>query len=238
MSENFRSNGAKKIAGDEHICALKNPPPIKKRLIAIYDALLNHFGYRHWWPGDSPFEIIVGAILTQNTAWKNVEKAIDNLKRKKLLSPKRMQQVETELLAELIRPAGYYNQKARKLKAFLNVLFENYCGSLDELFKLDTPKLRSELLSIWGIGEETADSIILYAAFKPTFVVDAYTKRILTRKGIVDNDAKYADIKQLFESNLERNIKLFNDYHAQFVALGKNICQKVPICGKCPIRSL
>lgn len=230
MSKGLNSEGV--------ICAPNSPAPIKKRLIVIYDALLNHFGYRNWWPGDTPFEIIVGAILTQNTAWTNVERAINNLKKHGLLEPKRMQRVKLELLAELIKPAGYYNQKAKKLKAFLKVLFNEYDGSLEKLFKLDILSMRQKLLSIWGIGEETADSIILYAAKKPTFVVDAYTKRILIRKGIVQKNAHYHEIKELFESNLEHDVKLFNDYHAQFVALGKNFCRKTPFCTNCPIRTL
>lgn len=220
------------------VCAPKASTPLKKRLIAIYNALFEHFGYRNWWPGDSPFEVIVGAILTQNTAWTNVERAIDNLKGQGLLEPKRMYQADLESLAELVKPTGYFNQKAKKLKAFLKVLFTEYGGSLDKLFELDIFTMRRELLAIWGIGEETADSIILYAAEKPTFVVDAYTKRIFTRKGIVQNNARYSDIKELFECNIKREVKLFNDYHAQLVALGKSFCRKTPLCADCPIRAL
>ena len=206
--------------------------------MAIYEALLAHFGHRNWWPGDEPFEIVVGAILTQNTAWKNVEKAIAALKERGLLDPKRMLETPTDELAALIRPSGYFNQKAKKLKAFLNFLFERHRGRLDELFELDVEDMREQLLGVWGIGKETADSIILYAANKLTFVIDAYTKRILVRKGIVDADATYDEMKELFERNLPADVGLYNDYHAQLVALGKTYCTTRPRCEACPIRDL
>jgi len=223
----------------EHaICAPKSPLPTNRRLAAIYDALLAHFGHRNWWPGETPFEVVVGAILTQNTAWKNVELAISNLKGRGLLTPKRLYEADISTLAELIKPTGYFNQKAKKLKAFSDFLSDNYNGSLEALFSQNAEELRRELLGVWGIGYETADSIILYAANKLTFVIDAYTKRILVRKGIVDEGASYEYMKQLFERNLPEDVELYNDYHAQLVALGKNICRPRPTCDACPIREL
>src|SRR3972149_12314300 len=154
---------------------------LSNTLEKIYKKLFTAFGPQRWWPGDTPFEVIVGAILTQNTAWKNVEKAIHNLKKAKVLQSKKMHDLSERELAKLIRPAGYFNIKAKRLKYFLNYLFDNYGGSLNRMFKKRTDALRRELLQVNGIGPETADSILLYAGNHPVFVVDAYTKRIFSR---------------------------------------------------------
>ncbi|MEE9604178.1 MAG: endonuclease III domain-containing protein, partial [Candidatus Scalindua sp.] len=157
-------------------------------LLDIYDRLFKYFGKQHWWPGDTDFEIIVGAILTQNTNWGNVEKAIKNLKEAKVFIPRKLYEIDIQELAELIRPSGYFNVKAKSIKHFIELLFLKYNGSLPKMFKQDYDKLREELLSINGIGRETADSILLYAAQKPTFVIDAYTKRVLVRHELIPED--------------------------------------------------
>jgi len=212
---------------------------MRELLKKIYEILYNAFGEMHWWPGESQFEIIVGAILTQNTSWSNVEKAIDNLKAKNLLTPFAMNKLPKEKLAQLIKPSGFYIQKAEKLKHFLDFLFSRYSGSLDRLSKKPLFPLRKELLEIFGIGKETADSILLYALNKPIFVVDAYTKRILVRHRIIDEKADYDTIQRLFMENLESDVKLFNNYHAILVKLGKELCKKTkPLCEKCPLLEL
>lgn len=209
-----------------------------KQLVDVYNRLFAHFGAQHWWPGDSDFEIIVSAILTQNTSWSNVEKAVANLKRARLLTPTALKRVPLARLARLIRPSGYFNLKAKKLKAFVHFLFDQHRGtrSVSHLFKLDTHTLRTELLAVYGIGPETADSIILYAARQPIFVVDAYTRRIFARLGFSRDDASYAELQSLFMTHLPHDTKLFNEYHALIVALGKSICVKrAPRCAKCPL---
>lgn len=200
----------------------------------VYDKLFKAFGPQHWWPGETDFEICTGAILTQNTSWKNVEKAIDNLKSNKLLSFEALKKVEDKKLALLIKPSGYYNQKAKKLKNFINHIAKYYDGSLEKLFKSKT--LREELLSINGIGPETADSMILYAANKPIFVVDAYTKRIFSRLGY--KQQSYEEFQKLFMENLTKDAKMFNEYHALLVNLGKNFCRKKPLCQECPLNKM
>jgi len=201
-----------------------------------YSILYRHFGPQHWWPGDTPFEITVGAILTQNTNWGNVEKAISNLKRAVVLRPRKLYALPEKKLAGLIRPSGYFNIKAKRLRAFLTLLCNRYGGSLKRMFRLPLQELREELLSINGIGEETADSIILYAADKPTFVVDAYTRRILSRHGLCSPDAGYAAVKDIFESRLKPDVKMFNEYHALLVRLGKVFCRpRNPFCAECPL---
>jgi endonuclease-3 related protein len=201
----------------------------------IYNLLLKRFGPQHWWPGDTPFEVIIGAILTQNTNWTNVEKAIANLKKAKVLTPEKLHAIDTAKLAELIRPAGYYNIKAARLKNFLNWFFENYAGNLKNLDVVPADRLREQLLSIKGIGLETADSILLYALDQPVFVVDAYTARIAGRHHLIDAGAGYDEIKELFESRLPSDVKLFNEYHALFVRLGKEFCKPTPNCVTCPL---
>ncbi len=206
-----------------------------QKLMEIFNLLYDAFGPRHWWPGDSPFEVIVGAILTQNTTWKNVEKAINNLKRANLLEPKALYRLPYEILVELIRPVGFFNIKAKRLKAFLNFLFEEFQGNLEEMFSLEMEGLRKKLLSIPGIGPETADSILLYAGGKPSFVVDAYTRRILSRHGLIHEEASYEDIRELFMDHLPSDVGLFNEYHALLVELGKRFCKTKPHCKGCPL---
>jgi len=205
----------------------------------VYAKLFSHFGPQHWWPGDTRFEVIVGAILTQNTAWANVEKAIVNLKKAGALkSPAVMKRLTTGKLAGLIRPAGYYNIKAKRLRNFLDFLGRRYSLSLIELSRAETGRLRRELLEVNGIGPETCDSILLYAFGRPLFVVDAYTKRIFSRHGLFEKEAGYADVQKVFMDNLRRKIGLFNEYHALIVRLGKELCRKEPRCGACPLKGL
>ena len=209
---------------------------LSNTLKKIYKKLFTAFGPQHWWPGDTPFEVIVGAILTQNTAWKNVEKAIHNLKKAKVLQPKKMHDLSERELAKLIRPAGYFNIKAKRLKHFLNYLFDRYGGRLDRMFRKRTDALRRELLSVNGIGPETADSILLYAGNHPVFVVDAYTKRIFSRHQIIKEDTDYHDIQKLFVDNLPHDVKIFNEYHALIVSIGKDFCRnRKPLCSRCPL---
>ena len=205
-------------------------------LLKIYNSLYNYFGPLNWWPGDTPFEIMVGAILTQNTSWSNVEKAINNLKKENLLEPRKLYRISREELAQLIKPSGYYNIKARRLKNFINLFVNDFEGSAKKIFSGDSGELRKKLLKVNGIGPETADSILLYAGRKPFFVVDAYTKRIFSRHKLISKDSTYYQIQEFFTNNLDRDVKLFNEFHAQIVMLGKTICtSKNPDCAKCPI---
>ncbi|MBU0709460.1 MAG: endonuclease III domain-containing protein [Candidatus Omnitrophica bacterium] len=205
-------------------------------LNSLYQRLYSHFGPQDWWPADSPFEVIIGAILTQNTNWLNVERAINNLRENKSLSFSRLSKLPLKKLASLIRPAGYYNIKAKRLKDFLIFLSQSYRANLKKMSKEATYPLREKLLSVKGIGPETADSILLYALNKKTFVVDAYTKRILSRHGLIKQDATYDQVQNLFMRNLKNNVKLFNEYHALLVRLGKEYCLKSkPKCKLCPL---
>ena len=213
----------------------------KNIILKIYNLLLEQYGPQGWWPvkgkyfpdeknrdEENRYEIIVGAILTQNTAWKNVEKALSNLREKGLIDPDRIMKIDTNKLAELIRPSGYYNQKALRLKEVTeNLLFYIKTGKI--------PK-REELLIIRGIGPETADSILLYAFHYPIFVVDAYTRRLLIRIGLCKFSCSYDDAQNLFMSNLPRDEKLFNEYHALIVKHGKDLCKKNPLCRKCILK--
>ena len=211
----------------------------KDILLKIYNSLYNYFGPLNWWPGDTPFEIMVGAILTQNTSWSNVEKAINNLKKENLLEPRKLYHVNQEELAQLIKPSGYYNIKARRLKNFVNIFVNDFEGSAEKMFSGDGRELRKKLLNVNGIGPETADSILLYAGKKPFFVVDAYTKRIFSRHKLISKDFTYYQIQEFFNQNLDQDVKLFNEFHAQVVMLGKNICtSKNPNCAECPIAYL
>jgi endonuclease-3 related protein len=208
------------------------PQTLKK----FYKSLYRSFGPQGWWPGRTRFEIIVGAILTQNTNWSNVEKAIKRLKKGRLVNPGRMHGLSIRELAGYIRPAGYFNIKAKRIKAFLNHLFDNYGGSLDGFLRRRTQSLRHELLTINGIGPETADSILLYAADRPVFVVDAYTKRVLVRHGLAGKNSRYDDMQRLFMENLTHDATLFNEYHALLVRVGKDFCKrKNPLCKVCPL---
>ena len=211
---------------------------ISEILIEIYQLLFDHFGPQHWWPGDTQFEIITGAILTQNTNWANVEKALTNLKSADLLSPEKLYHLDLPRVAELIRPAGYFNIKAKRLKNFVQWLFDNYQGQLSNLENLNTEQLRVELLAIKGIGHETADSILLYALDRPIFVVDAYTARIAIRHGLIEPNADYEQLRELFQSNLPEDIQLFNDYHALLVKVGKEFCKPKARCSGCPLEKL
>ena len=201
-------------------------------------------GHQHWWPGETPFEICVGAILTQNTAWTNVERAIANLKTARVLEPGKMFALPEARLAELIRPAGYFNVKARRLRSFLRVLIEQFGGDLKKLFAGETSVVRVWLLAVNGIGPETADSMMLYAGGHRSFVIDAYTKRIFSRHGWCAQDAGYDDLKQICESALNEKtgaarLDYWQDYHAQLVMVGKHFCRtRAPRCDKCPLKSL
>lgn len=210
-----------------------------QKLMDIYDRMYKHFGPRHWWPADTPFEVVVGAILTQSVAWRNVEQAIKNLKQAGLLDLVAIAHAELDELARLIRPTRYYNMKARKLQAFCRHVMENYDGSLERFFAMDLWPLREELLGIYGIGEETADSILLYAAEKPIFVVDAYTRRIFSRLGMVDADIKYGQLQRFFMDHIPPDVMLYNEYHAQIDAVGNHYCAaSKPACEECPLRPL
>ncbi|OYT53218.1 MAG: endonuclease [Candidatus Altiarchaeales archaeon ex4484_2] len=208
-------------------------------LLSVYDVLLEEFGSQGWWPAETEFEMIVGAILTQCTSWSNVEKAVSRLRAENLLTPGGVWDVDVDCLRDVIRPAGYFNAKADKLKAFVAFLYGEYGGDLMLFLGKPLPVLREQLLSIHGIGPETADSIILYAAHKPSFVVDAYTRRIFSRLGLVDEDIKYDDLKSFFECNIPRDVGLYSEYHALIVELGKNYCRRSnPLCGECPLRGV
>jgi len=207
----------------------------QKILQKIYHVLFQAFGPQYWWPAKSKFEVIVGAILTQNTNWKNVEKALNNLKKAKVLSPQALYKLPSDQLAALIKPAGYFNVKAKRLKNFINFLVEEFHGDLISMGKLSCEDLREKLLQINGIGPETADSILLYALDKPIFVVDAYTRRFLYRHNMIDAQATYQDVQNLFMQNLQGEPQLFNEYHALIVRLGKEYCKPHPQCAKCPL---
>ncbi|HHY47955.1 MAG TPA: endonuclease III domain-containing protein [Firmicutes bacterium] len=208
-------------------------------LMQIYELLLERFGPQHWWPGETPFEVVVGAILTQSAAWRNVERAISNLKAADSLSMEGILSLPVERLSELVRPSGYFNMKARKLKAVCSFLAETCSGDLARMSLRPLDEVRKELLSVYGIGPETADSILLYACNMPTFVVDAYTRRIFGRLGLVDPKEGYEDLRRFFMDRLPKSVPLFNEYHALLVALGKNIClSRKPKCGECPLNGL
>jgi|SRR5579871_865245 len=213
------------------------------RTIELYDyfeTLKQSLGPMGWWPGRTPFEVIVGAILTQNTAWTNVEKAIANLRRERLLTPHAIERTPERHLANLVRPSGYFRQKAKKLKVFVRFLRSEYRGSLTKMFKTPTPELRQQLLNVWGIGPETADSILLYAGQHTVFVVDSYTHRILGRHGLSpasDPAPDYEAVRALFETRLPRDTQLYNEFHALLVNVGKNWCRpRQPRCEECPLK--
>ncbi|MFP3937464.1 MAG: endonuclease III domain-containing protein [Phycisphaerae bacterium] len=204
-------------------------------LMEMYDALKARFGHQGWWPGDGSLEICVGAVLTQNTNWRNVERAIANLKDASLTSVSALNAVAPEQLAELIRPAGYFRVKAKRLKNFIAHVFESYGDDIEGFLDRSVSTLREELLSIRGIGPETADSIILYAAGKCTFVVDTYTCRVLMRHKLIAPEDGYEQVKELMESSLPEDVELWNDFHAQFVVVGKHYCKPRPKCDDCPL---
>ena len=208
-------------------------------LRVFYEKLYRCFGPQHWWPGDTPFEIAVGAILTQNTNWGNVEKAIQNLKQHGLLSSHGIHGLSIRELASLIKPAGYFNVKAKRLRSFLDFLMNEYHGRVENMAREDVTQLRAKLLRIHGIGPETADSILLYALEKPIFVIDAYTKRVLSRHGIMESERSYAEFQELFHASLKREVHLYNEYHALFVRVGKTFCRRTkPLCDRCPLHDM
>lgn len=211
---------------------------ISDQLMEVYRLLYERFGEQHWWPGETAFEIIVGAILTQNTNWGNVEKAIANLKAADCLTAEKLHEMDASTLAPLIRPAGYFNIKAKRLKNFLNWLCGEYGGDLEAVARIDTYTLREELLGISGIGPETADSILLYAFDRAVFVVDTYTCRVAGRHGIVEPGADYHQVQDHFVSSLAGDVALFNEYHALLVCVGKEYCKPKPNCSGCPLESL
>ena len=196
-----------------------------------YHRLFAANGHQHWWPGDSAFEIMVGAVLTQNAAWTNVERAIANLKKAKALSPQAIVKAHPKRLAAWLRPSGYFNIKAQRLKSMCRWLMEQ--GGVRKLTRLTTHDLRHALLHVHGVGPETADDILLYAFNRPVFVIDAYTRRIFARLGLIAGDEHYETLRHRFESELESSAPLFNEYHALIVAHGKDICKKRPLCGNC-----
>lgn len=211
----------------------------ERQLKMIFESMLKHFGPRNWWPADTSFEVIVGAILTQSVAWRNVSKAIDNLKSAGLMHIEAMYFANIEDIEKHIIPTLYWRMKARKLKAFVNHIMDNYHGDLQGFLTKDQQELREELLGLYGIGPETADSILLYAANKPIFVVDAYTKRIFSRLGFFEADISYADMQKFFMQNLDAEVPLFNEFHALIVGVGNNFCSnKRPSCHNCPINSI
>lgn len=210
----------------------------------IYTALHDRFGPQNWWPAESVLEVMVGAVLTQNTNWRNVSRAIDNLKQDHLLSLNTLHLIPVEVLAEKIRPSGYYNLKAARLKNLVRLLYEEGQNSgesdsemLNGFFADDTASLRDKLLSVKGIGPETADSILLYGGGKPVFVIDAYTHRVLVRHGLIGEEADYGEMQEFFVDRLPEDAGLYNEYHALLVCLGKEFCKKRnPLCGQCPLR--
>jgi len=205
----------------------------------VFDRLAKGLGPLHWWPAETPFEVVVGAILTQNTAWTNVEKAIANLKGANVLSPGGMRAIPSEELEELIRPAGFFRQKAERLQLFTEHLFEKHAGNLAAMLEGPTEEVRTRLLLLKGVGPETADSILLYAGDHPSFVVDAYTRRLFGRLGLLEGDESYDTIRAIFMEHLPLSIDLFNEYHALIVEECKTVCRKrVPRCSDCALKDI
>ena len=202
----------------------------------IYRALRGHYGPRRWWPAQTPLEMMVGAILTQNTAWSNVEKAIENLRRKRHLAVSPLLKIPLRQLSKEIRPAGYFNVKASRLRNLVGYLWRRYRGVAEKMRRVPMNQLRGELLAVNGVGPETADSILLYAAKKPSFVVDAYTRRVFIRHRYLQGDEPYEQIQQIFSRHLLKNVALFNDYHAQIVQVAKDYCRSSPRCELCPLK--
>jgi endonuclease III related protein len=223
---------------------VKPKKPRAATLRKAYRLLHRQFGHQHWWPAETPFEVCVGAILTQNTSWKNVRRAIANLKSARVLEPKRLFNLPEAELAELVRPAGYFNVKTKRLRSFLRVLVQEHDSDLKDLFAGDTPIVRQRLLAIHGIGPETADSMLLYAGGHHSFVIDAYTKRIFQRHGWIRSEASYDDLQQLLSSVLKEKparerLDYWQDYHAQLVVVGNTFCRaRQGRCEACPLRSL
>jgi len=206
-------------------------------LPSYFQTLSQTLGPMHWWPARTPFEVVVGAILTQNTAWSNVERAIANLRRARLLTPRAIERVSSARLARLVRPSGYFRQKARKLKAFARFLHRQHGGSLARMFRTPTGELRAQLLGVYGIGPETADSILLYAGGHAIFVVDAYTHRILGRHALTQPKPDYEAVRAMVQASLPAEVKIYNEFHAQLVHVGKHWCHtRQPRCQECPLQ--
>ena len=208
---------------------------MRQRLMTIFEVLLSTFGPRHWWPGDSSLEVMVGAILTQNTSWRNVEKAVKNMKDQGVLDMTRLAEIDEGELAQIIRPAGFYNIKSRRLKTFITDFHRRFNGTIEGTAAVTTPELRNYLLAINGIGPETADSILLYALERPVFVVDAYTRRFLKNHGLHDGSCDYHEIQRFFMDNLAEDTYIFNEFHALIVRLCQDRCRKKPDCSSCPL---
>ena len=207
------------------------------RINTFYKELYKRYGPQGWWPGDSTLECVLGAVLTQNTSWTNAEKAISNLKKENIISIKKLSSISADALASVIRPSGYYNQKALKIKHFITFVVDTYEGNLEKMFGEETGELRNKLLTIKGIGPETADTILLYAAQKPVFVIDAYTYRVLSRHGLVPEYTTYDEMQELFMDSLPSDSGVFNEYHALLVRVGKEHCRKrSPLCEGCPLQ--
>jgi endonuclease-3 related protein len=206
--------------------------------LTVQRLLLKRYGPQHWWPGETPFEVMVGAVLTQNTSWRNVTRAIANLRARDLMEPAALYAVPNEELAELIRPAGYFRLKAKRLRTLLDYVMDRWAGSLEEMFEAPTEQLRAELLEINGIGPETADSILLYAAGKASFVVDAYTYRVCVRHGWIEPEVDYEGLKEFFESALPEDVPLYNELHALLVRVGHEHCRRRPKCEGCPLEEM
>lgn len=216
----------------------KSKRSFSKYSLKIYKILYKSFGPQHWWPGDTPFEIMIGAILTQNTNWRNVSKAIDNIKESGFLNSKKLLK-HRKVIPKLIRPSGFYKLKSKRLIAFLEYFVRNYHGEVRRMNEKKIEVMRNELLGLPGIGYETADSILLYALSRPIFVIDTYTRRIFSRHDIFKYDLPYDEIRYKFESNLPRSVKIYNEYHALLVKLGKEFCKKnEPLCNTCPLRDI
>jgi len=209
-----------------------------RRLVRMYERMLDHFGPQDWWPADSPLEMMVGAVLTQNTNWGNVEKALANLKGRGWLSMDRLHLLPNDVLADAIRPAGYFNIKAGRLKNLIRFMVDEYGGDVPRMLEEEPRRLRRGLLGVKGIGPETADSIVLYAAEQPVFVIDAYTHRILNRHGLADEQGTYDELQALFTDALPEDVPLYQEFHALIVRTGKEYCRKRPLCDPCPLHGM
>lgn len=205
------------------------------QLVHFYETLNHYFGDLHWWPGDSTLEMMIGAVLTQNTSWRNVERAIHNLKRENLIHIANMLNTDQGVLEQLLRPSGFFRVKTARLRNLLRFIADTYAADLERMFNEETGPLRESLLAIPGIGEETADCILLYGGLKSIFVVDAYTRRILKRHGLIGAKATYGEIQHLFMDRLDHDQSLFGQYHALLVEVGKRFCRRIPRCESCPL---
>lgn len=230
--------GVKVVHGSKHAVRETKRLRAENEIRAIYDRLWKAYGPQHWWPADTATEVVVGAILTQNTAWTNVERAIEVLRDANCLNWEALRHVSVERLAEYVRPSGTYRVKAARLKAFVDCLWTRHDGDLSHLLGGSLDEARDRLLAISGIGPETADAILLYAGERPTFVVDAYTKRILRRHGVIGKSATYEEVRTLFHEALPEDAGMFNEFHAALVVLGKRHCRSRAICDGCPLEDL